>query len=69
VNDRIAAAMNVLPQGFTAYGTPLANGGMMLQGGSGNGLRQILINADGTTVIRAFSAAQNSWSVIANIQH
>ena len=62
VDQRAAAVMQALPRGFTAIGSRLPDGGLMLQGGSGNSLRQVLMHTDGSTVVRAFNAASNTWT-------
>ena len=39
-----------------------------ISGGIGSGLREIILNADGSSVVRAFDAAKNAWRVVEEVK-
>lgn len=45
----------------------LANGAIKISGGTGSRLREIYLDADGSSVVRAFDAAKDMWRTVATI--
>jgi RHS repeat-associated protein len=45
----------------------LANGAIKIAGGTGSRLREIYLNTDGSSVIRAYDAAKDMWRTVATI--
>jgi hypothetical protein len=65
---RIQAVAQWLPQGQQALLTNLEGGVRMLSGGVGERARQVILNPDGSTIIKAFNVAEKAWEVIKVIQ-
>ena len=69
MSARISAVSAQLPPGFEAFmRTDGVSGAVTLSGGVGNGLRQIVLNVDGSSIIRAFDAGNNAWSIVKEIR-
>jgi hypothetical protein len=64
---RIDAVSKWLPQGQRAVMTALENGGRMLSGGAGERGRQVILNPDGSTVVKAWNVAEEAWQVVKTI--
>jgi hypothetical protein len=45
----------------------LANGTLRISGGIGSRLREIYLNTDGSSVVRAYDAAKDVWRTVARI--
>jgi hypothetical protein len=67
MEGRIGAVSKWLPQGQKAIMTPLENGGYKMSGGVGARARQILMNPDGTTVVKAFNTTKKEYQIIKTI--
>ena len=61
---RIEAVARWLPQGQRALMTTLEGGGRMLSGGAGERARQIILNPDGTTIIKAFNVSSETFETV-----
>jgi hypothetical protein len=68
MDARIQAVSSWLPKGQRALMTVLDNGGRMLSGGAGERGRQIILNPDGSTVVKAWNVADRTWQVIRTIE-
>jgi hypothetical protein len=61
---RIEAVARWLPEGQRALMTTLEGGARMLSGGAGARARQVILNPDGSTVVKAFNVARETWDVV-----
>ena len=43
-------------------------GAITIQGGTGDRLRQIVLNTDGSSVIKAFNASKDVWKTVKEIK-
>lgn len=68
MDARIQAVSSWLPKGQRALMTVLDNGGRMLSGGAGERARQIILNPDGSTVVKAWNVADKTWQVVRTIE-
>ncbi|MGH9817008.1 MAG: RHS repeat-associated core domain-containing protein, partial [Candidatus Acidiferrales bacterium] len=64
MDARIQAVAQWLPQGQRALMTTLEGGAKMLSGGAGERARQIILNPDGTTIIKAFNVGRETFETI-----
>lgn len=63
----VSAWLNTLPGRQKALQTILEGGSQMLSGGAGARARQIIMQADGTTIVKALNVGKNMFEVIARI--
>jgi RHS repeat-associated protein len=49
--------------------TDAESGAVTIQGGTGDRLRQVIMNTDGSSVVKAFDAAKDTWKVVKEIKH
>lgn len=64
---RIAAVSSWLPKGEKALQKLLEGGARMLSGGACPRHRQIILNADGSTVVKAWNVAKKTYEVVRTI--
>jgi RHS repeat-associated protein len=64
---RIGAVSSWLPAGQKAIQTTLEGGARMLSGGAGERARQVILNTDGSTVIKAFNVQKEIYEVVKTI--
>ena len=67
IDARIGAVSSWLPAGQRALQTTLEGGGRMLTGGAGERARQIILNPDGSTVVKAWNVGKETWDVVRTI--
>ena len=68
ITSRISAVSGVIPNGFTIRMiTDAETGVVTLTGGTGNGLRQIILNPNGTSIVKAFDATARVFTVVKEI--
>ena len=68
MDARIKAVSSWLPAGQRALMTSLEGGARMLSGGAGERARQIILQPNGETIVRAFNVGQKTYEVIAVIK-
>lgn len=67
MDARVSAVSKWLPEGQKALQTTLEGGGRMLSGGAGARARQVILNADGSTVVNAFNPTKKVWEMVETI--
>jgi len=67
LDARASAVMRVLPQHNKAIQTTLEGGAKMLSGGTGEKARQVILNPDGSTVIKAFNVVTKTYDHVITI--
>ena len=67
MGPRIDAVLRWLPQGQKALKTTLEGGAEMLSGGAGANARQVILNPDGSTIVKAFNVAKKTYEVVKEI--
>jgi hypothetical protein len=68
MEDRIAAVSRWLPAGQRALMTTLDGGARMLSGGAGANARQIILNPNDETVIKALNVTKGVYEVVKTIK-
>ncbi len=68
MDARMAAVSKWLPAGQKAVMTTLEGGARMLSCGAGQRGRQVILEASGRTVVRAFNVASETWQTIRVIE-
>lgn len=69
MSGRINAVLNEIPTDLKALMTTNSEtGAVTIRGGAGNRLREIILNTDGTSLVRAFNATKNVWNTVRSIQ-
>ena len=61
------AIMSWLPRGQTALLQTLEDGSQMYSGGAGQTARQIILNTDGSSVVKALDVAKGTYEVVKTI--
>ena len=64
---RVNAVMDQVGSRLTTLMRTANDGTVTIQGGAGSRLRQVILNPDGTSVVRAFDASKNAWNVVREI--
>ncbi|MCC7002721.1 MAG: hypothetical protein IT357_11250 [Gemmatimonadaceae bacterium] len=67
MDARVSALSKWLPSGQKAIRTTLEGGAQMFTGGAGKNARQVIMNADGSTVINAFNVAKKTFEHVTTI--
>jgi hypothetical protein len=67
MNARIQAVAQWLPKGQRALMTSLEGGSKMLSGGAGANARQVILNPDGKTTVKAFDMVRKTYEVVKEI--
>lgn len=66
---RVNAALGQIPSNLKALMTTNAEtGAVTIRGGAGSRAREIILNTDGSSVVRAFDAAKNVWNTVKEIK-
>ena len=68
MDARIQAVSAYLPTGQKAVMTALEGGARMLSGGAGSRATQVILNADGSTVVKKFNTAKEIFEVVKEIK-
>ena len=68
MDQRILAVSRWLPAGQRALMSSLEGGARMLSGGAGERARQIILNPNGETIIKALNVTSKTYEVIATIK-
>lgn len=68
MDARITAVSHWLPPGQRALMTALDGGARMLSGGAGANGRQVILQPNGETLVKAADLAKNTFEVIAHIK-
>ena len=69
MSSRVEAVLAQVPPSLTTLLKTAQDGVVTIQGGAGSNLRQIILNPDGPSVIKAFDSAKNAWTVVREITH
>jgi RHS repeat-associated protein len=67
LDARVDAVLGQVPGSLTKFMRTASDGTVIIQGGSGSNLREIILNTDGSSVVRAFDAGRNAWNVVKHI--
>lgn len=67
MDSRISAVSRWLPSGQKAIISSLEGGAKMLSGGAGARARQVILNTDGSTVVKAFNVSKKTYEVVQTI--
>jgi hypothetical protein len=66
---RVNSVLGQVGNKLTTYmSTNAETGTVTIQGGAGNNLRQVILNTDGSSVVRAFDAGKNVWNTVKEIK-
>ena len=67
MDARVKAVSAYLPPGQRAVMTSLENGARMLSGGSGSRATQVILNADGSSIIKKFNLETKIFDIVKEI--
>ena len=68
MDARIRAVSEYLPAGQKAVMTALEGGSRMLSGGAGSRATQVILNGDGSTIVKKFNTAKEAFEVVKEIR-